>query len=398
MDYYNAISVSQLNKYLTRIIASEELLVNIAVEGELSSFKVKDDVAFFTLKDSFAILNCVMFDTKKIKEPFVVGDKVYVRGSPSFYGKSCKLNFNVNHIEKSGEGEIYKNFLILKQKLLEEGLFDTKYKKIVPNNATNIGVVTSTVGAVIQDIINVATRRNNAVNLIINDCKVQGENADLSIMQALAELDLMNLDVIIIARGGGSYEDLSIFNSERLARFVIECKTPIVSAVGHETDFTILDFVASLRAPTPSAAAELVVSDVQNYKFAILNYVSRLSKLLLNFNENLEADIFAKFYYNNSLINQIISKSIAQINLKQQNVHHLISNEFNLKIQIIQNMLEILKKINPVALLENGYATLFKENIRIKSIYDVNIDENIRIELKDGLLNAKITSKESIKR
>ena len=227
------------------------------------------------------MIDCVMFGANRLEVQPQVGESVIVKGSPNYYVKGGKLSFNVRNLIAYGKGALYLKFLQLKEKLQKEGLFDEEHKKTVPNNAINIGVATSLQGAVLQDIKNISYRRNAGVNLYVYGCRVQGLKADETIIKAIQELDKLNLDVIIVARGGGSSEDLDCFNSEALARAVYECRTPIVSAVGHETDFTIIDFVADKRAPTPSAAAELVVANVIEYRRLVSNMLARMSNAIL---------------------------------------------------------------------------------------------------------------------
>ena len=276
-----AYSVTQIGGYIKRIFDAEEMLHDIRVYGEITEFKISQGNAWFTIKDENATLSCSLFGANYLEFVPKVGESVVIKGTPSYWVKSGKLSFVAKKIEHLGEGELYLKFLALKEKLQAEGLFDTARKKQVPNNAINIGVATSETGAVRRDIENVATRRNPAVNIFIAPCKVQGAGADTTIIEALKKLDEMNLDVLIIARGGGSKEDLDCFNSEKLARFIATLKTPVVSAVGHETDFTICDFVADLRAPTPSASAEIVVANMAGFAEELKLKIIRKLKLLI---------------------------------------------------------------------------------------------------------------------
>ena len=258
-----AISVTQISTYFKQIFDAEELLQNISVFGEVSDFSLSRGVAYFSLKDENALLSCVCFGADNLVS-VRNGDKVIVRGTPKYYVKGGKLNFNVNKIAPFGTGNLFEQFLKLKQDLENEGLFDDKNKKTIsPQNIKRIGVVTSETGAVIQDIINVVTRRNPFVDIVLYPVKVQGYNAELDIVKGINFFsDYPNVNAIIVARGGGSLEDLKPFNSEIVARAVFACTKPLISAVGHETDFTIIDFVSDLRAPTPSVAAELITENV----------------------------------------------------------------------------------------------------------------------------------------
>ena len=252
-------TVRELNKIIKDLIDNEIVLEDITVSGELSSFSITRNIAYFTLKDSDNLLNCVMFGAKT---EFSVGDMVQISGNVKYYPKGGRLTFNAYKIELSGQGELYKQFIELKEKLQKEGLFDEKNKIPIPRFISSIGVVTSATGAVLQDIKNVTRRRNPNLDIYVYDASVQGKFAVSDVIEGITYFDnLSDVDVIIVARGGGSLEDLMPFNNEELARVAFICNKPLISAVGHETDFSILDFVADLRAPTPSAAAELVTYD-----------------------------------------------------------------------------------------------------------------------------------------
>ena len=259
------ISVTQFSNYVKQIFNSEELLHNISIYGEVSGFNITRGTAYFNLKDSESLLPCVRFSVDELSYIPKEGDMVVVVGSPNYYTKGGRFSFVVREIKAYGLGLLYQQFLEMKQKLEKEGLFDDKNKKAIPKNIQKIGVVTSETGAVIQDIIDISHRRNPNLNILLYPAKVQGIGAEQTICAGLSSLDETDVDVIIIARGGGSLEDLSPFNTEVVARAIFGTKKPVISAVGHETDFTIADFVADLRAPTPSAAAEIVSIDTAAY-------------------------------------------------------------------------------------------------------------------------------------
>ena len=394
----NFITVSQLGNYIKKIFDCEEMLHNISIFGEISSYKVyRGDTAYFSIKDDNATIDCVMFGVNKLDFQPQVGESVIVKGSPNYYVKGGKLNFNVRNMIAYGKGALYLKFLQLKEKLQKEGLFSEEYKKVVPSNAINIGVATSLQGAVLQDIRNVAYRRNQAVNLFVYGCRVQGVGADETIIEAINYLDKMNLDVIIVARGGGSSEDLDCFNSEKLARCVFDCKTPIVSAVGHETDFTIIDFVADKRAPTPSAGAELVVANVAEQRVLLNKYIARMKSAI----QRECQDGRRRAEYNINKINTIllhnIDKAKQDLQLKIGKIdrfeNELLLNSTN-KINLLCQALE---KINPLTIMRRGFARLENENNElIKSVNDVELNQNINISLEDG--NLKATVNEIVKR
>lgn len=391
-DEKNFITVSQLGNYIKRIFDAEEMLHNISIFGEISAYKLyRGDTAYFSLKDEDATIDCVMFGANKLPFEPKVGESVIVKGSPNYYVKGGKLNFNVRSMLAYGKGALYLKFLQLKEKLQKEGLFDEAHKKVVPDNAINIGVATSLQGAVLQDIRNVSYRRNQAVNLFVYGCRVQGVGADETIIEAIKSLDEMNLDVIIVARGGGSSEDLDCFNSEKLARVVYECKTPIVSAVGHETDFTIIDFVADKRAPTPSAGAELVVANVSAYREQVLKLINRMSIAVNRLNAdgklrlNLLMDkIYTKLTYN-------IERGVQNLELRSQQLDRFESALLVNKTNNLNLLAQALEKSNPLTIMRRGFAQLVDEQSQVvKSVEQLKIGQDIKIQLNDGFAMAGI--------
>jgi len=386
-------SVSQIGNYIKNIFDAEEMLHDIRVFGEITEFKISQGNAWFTIKDENATLSCSLFGAKYLEFIPKVGESVVIKGSPSYWVKSGKLSFVARKIEHIGEGELYLKFLALKEKLQAEGLFDTAHKKQVPNNAINIGVATSETGAVRRDIENVATRRNPAVNIFIAPCKVQGAGADTTIIEALKKLDTMGLDVLIIARGGGSKEDLDCFNSEKLARFIVTLKTPVVSAVGHETDFTICDFVADLRAPTPSASAEIVVANMAGFaeelKLKVIRLKNIINKYFASQCEKLE---YMKKQMQASINAKLISyQSVLQTNqllLANAKNHYFAGLEAK-----FNNYLVAIQKLNPLAVLSRGYAQIESENNKvIKSVKDIKENSQVNINFCDGSAQAQIIS------
>ena len=281
----NAISVTQVNNYIKSIFDAEFMLQNIFVYGEIGSYKVTNGIAYFNLKDEESLISCVLFGANNYPE-FEVGAQVLVRGSVNYYAKGGKLNFNAVSIERYGLGVLYQKFLELKSELENLGYFDKSNKKPLPARVNRIGVVTSETGAVIRDIIDVTHRRNNTVDIVLYPVKVQGLGAEKEIASGIDFFSNYDkVDVVIVARGGGSLEDLQPYNSRIVADATFRCNKPLVSAVGHETDYTIIDFVSDLRAPTPSAAAELVTickSDEFNLLSSVLDDCARSVTAKLN--------------------------------------------------------------------------------------------------------------------
>ena len=276
----NVYSVGQVNRYVKNMFVQDYFLKNLQVSGEVSNCKYHTSGhIYFSLKDATGALSCVMFAGQRSGLGFRMkdGDKVIVTGSINVYERDGRYQLYARAVQQDGMGALYEQFLKLKQELEEMGMFDPSYKKPIPRFVRKLGVVTAPTGAAIQDIRNVSLRRNPGLQLILSPALVQGEGAAQSIVRALRLLDQAHPDVIILGRGGGSLEDLWAFNREEVARAVFECNTPVISAVGHETDFTISDFVADLRAPTPSAAAELAVADVSAVLAALASFRDRLS-------------------------------------------------------------------------------------------------------------------------
>ena len=276
-------TVTQINAYIKNMFARDFALRDIRVSGEVSNCKYHTaGHIYFTLKDEGAAISCVMFASARQGLNFRLqdGQNIVLRGQVSVYEKAGSYQLYVKSCELAGRGVLYERFLKLKEKLQDMGMFDEIYKKPIPRFAMNIGVVTASTGAAIRDIINITSRRNPYAQLLLYPAYVQGEHAAESVAEGIRQLDTLGLDVIIIGRGGGSYEDLYAFNDEELAMTIFNAATPIISAVGHETDFTIADFVADLRAPTPSAAAELANFEYEVFEEQLQAYTSELEAIL----------------------------------------------------------------------------------------------------------------------
>ena len=329
------ITVAQLNNYIKQVFEAEELLHNVSVIGEISGIKQSGNAVYFTLKDTDASISCVCFYPDVMKDNnrklFIDGTKVVIRGTVSYWNKAGKISFIVNKCETFGLGSLMLLFQQLQEKLRAEGLFDRTVKKPLPQNVRRIGVVTSKTGAVIHDIMTVAWRRNPAVDIVVVDTRVKGTGADIEIARGIEILNNSSFDVIIVARGGGSAEDLSPFNSEIVARAVFASKIPVVSAVGHESDFTLIDFVADLRAATPSAAAELCVPEVTTKR-------DRAIQLW----QTLKAVIRRK-------IDHEVSSNVWQV-LRDATLAHI--NELDRKLELQGALIEAN---NPIAVLKRGF-------------------------------------------
>ena len=392
-----AISVSRYNNYIKQIFDAEELLHNISIVGEVFGVSFSRQVIYFSLKDENSSISCVCF-YNELKDFLKEGDSVIITGSPNYYQKAGKLSFNVVRVEPAGQGINYLKFLEMKEKLEKEGLFDNSHKKKIPEQIKRIGVITSKEGAVIRDIINVTTRRNPSVDIVLFPTKVQGKGAEDEIAYAIERFDEYDdIDVIIVARGGGSLEDLWAYNTEKVARATFSCNKPIVSAVGHETDFTIIDFVSDLRAPTPSAAAELLTEDISQKKRNLKNTIIRFSdsiktvitnkKQLLNrksiqFIEcisNTERDERSK------LTKQIYKLDKISDNLVKDSIYGL---------SLLENS---LNKLSPYSILKRGYAKIEQTGQVVDKASDIVISSDLEINFIDGKVIATAKSVEERK-
>ena len=387
-----AISVSTFNNYIAKIIDSEELLSQIGVYGEIVDLKISKNIAFFGLKDDTALLNCVCF-FEHIYKTLENGKEFTLIGSPQYYVKGGRLTFKVNRaIETGNKGLNYLKFLELKEKLNKLGYFDTSRKKPLKFYNNNIGVVTSAKGAAIRDIISVSTRRDPSVNISVYNAAVQGATAPAEIAAGIDFMDKLGFDLIIVARGGGSDEDLSAFNSELIANAIYKANTPIVSAVGHEVDTTICDFCADLRAPTPSAAAELVTKNIDSEltRFeSIVNSVYNAAMQNINNYQNVlnydARDINGNFCaYVNLLNNKLI--------LNKKSFALLAQNLITTPQTAVEKAELAFTKLNPLNILKLGYAKVSKGGACV-SAEVLNVGDDVLLEFADGKVSAKITDK-----
>lgn len=386
-------TVSQINKIIKDLIDNEIILEDVAVTGELSSFSVTRGIAYFTLKDNENMLSCVQFGAA---QEFKIGDMVECRGNIKYYPKGGKLSLNVVKISLCGQGELYQQFLALKEKLGKEGLFDDINKIPLPRFINSIGVVTSATGAVLQDIRNVTSRRNPNLDIYVYDAQVQGKYAASQVIEGIMYFDnYTDVDVIVVARGGGSIEDLAPFNDEKLARIAYICNKPLISAVGHETDFSILDFVADLRAPTPSAAAELVTFDNKDIKRYIKETLQSIEQITTQKLQALENANQMAIISIEKHTNDIVADQILHINDLLNVCDKSVENKLNNTTHNVELMLNTLDKLSPTKLLKKGYSyvTINEKPVDFKN---VEIGNQIEIVAKDVRLDAKITNKEKL--
>ena len=394
---YNPITVTDLNKYIKEKIDDDEMLNNVLVKGEISNFKNHyTGHMYFTLKDENSLIKCVMFKSYTTHLTFMPKDgmKVMILGSVSVFERDGVYQIYAKAMKEDGLGNLYTAYEELKKKLKQEGLFAPEHKKRIPFMPKIIGVLTSNTGAVIRDIINVSTRRNPNVHIRLYPVPVQGPGAAEKIAEGIKFMNENKLaDVLIIGRGGGSLEDLWPFNEEVVARSIYNSEIPIISAVGHETDFTIADFVADLRAPTPSAAAELAVANIDDVKDSLNMYNNRYKVAL---KKKIE---LMRLSYEKCMSRQAFKNPTQKINEQYMIVDmkvKTLQNSIKLKIKEARtNFIKETSKLDslsPLKTLARGYSIVSNaESGRIvKSIKDVHKNDNIKIRLSDGEINGTI--------
>ena len=391
----NPISVTDLNKYIKDKIASDEMLNNVLVKGEISNYKHHyTGHLYFTLKDENSLIKCIMFKGYAANLKFEPRDgmKVMVFGTVSVFERDGVYQIYCKAMQEDGMGSLYKAYEEMKARLAKEGLFDQSHKKKIPLMPKCIGVLSSNTGAVIRDIINVSTRRNPNVYIKLLPVSVQGEGAAEKIVDAIKIMNSQKLaDVIILARGGGSLEDLWPFNEEIVARAIYDSELPIISAVGHETDFTIADFVADLRAPTPSAAAELAVPNISDIVLKLESYNNRY-KLALK--KKVE---FMKLRYEKCMNSRVFKEPTQKINEKYMLIDMKVKSMQNSILKIYNekktNMVKHISKLDalsPLKTLTRGYSIVELQGKVVKSINQVKKDDEISLRLSDGNINAKV--------
>ena len=368
------ISVSQLNDYIGRVLSTDPMISNVILTGEVSNLNYHGTGhIYFSLKDEESTIKCIIFrDTaEKITSPLEEGMKIIVKGYVNVYRRGGYYSFVVREMEPVGRGELAEAFEKIKNKLEAEGLFSSEFKKQLPIFPMKVAIVTSETGAAVQDMLKIITSRNNYINILIYPCLVQGINAAESISLAIEDINnnFKDVDVIITGRGGGSMEDLWAFNEERVARAIFASEIPIISAVGHETDVTISDFVADKRAETPTAAAAMAVPDLE----VIREYLYELRK---------KSDIY---------LDGIVEKYRYKLNLLKERLNSLdpigLIEKNRYKLAVLK---EKLNSLNPVRILKMGYGAVLDENMKlITSINNINVNDKLEVKLHDGSL--KIT-------
>ena len=396
MNYENmAVTVSQVNSYIKEKIASDEGLNSLIIKGEISNFKNHyTGHLYFTLKDDKSLIKCIMFKSYAQKLNFMPKDgmKVFIFGEVSVFERDGIYQVYVKAMQEDGVGALYKKYEELKQMLEEQGYFDISHKKKIPQMPKIIGVLTSQTGSVIRDIINVSTRRNPNVQIRLFPVPVQGQDAAPKIAEGIRFMNKNKLaDVLILERGGGSLEDLWPFNEEIVAHAIYESELPIISAVGHETDFSISDFVADLRAPTPSAAAELAVPDIYEVKQKILGYKNRLKISLNKKYEMLKLHyekLTSSFVFKEPL--RIINERSILLDNQVKQIENIIKNKKQSEKERYVKLVSKLDTLSPLKTLTRGYSIIEQKGKIINSVKELQEGNEIDIQMIDGKAKAKI--------
>ncbi|WMJ87652.1 exodeoxyribonuclease VII large subunit [Anaerocolumna sp. MB42-C2] len=391
----NVYSVTQVNLYIKNMFIRDYALNNIYIKGEVSNCKYHTSGhIYFTLKDDNGQMACVMFAGQRngLKFQLKEGQSVIALGSVNVYERDGKYQLYAKEIILDGSGLLYQKYEQLKNRLEEEGLFEAEHKKRIPVYPKMVGIVTAKTGAAIQDIINITKRRNPYVQLVLYPALVQGEGAAQTVVAGIHALDKLGVDTIIVGRGGGSIEDLWAFNEEIVARAIYDCRTPVISAVGHETDVTIADFVSDLRAPTPSAAAELAVPDIKAILFDItaLNHAlnSGLQKKISVYRNEIKHFALKLDYA--SPIYQIRQKRQQLIDMEQK-LSQQMQKKLTLKRHLLELYIEKIEGLSPLKKLNQGYAlVLNRENKIMNRLDKVQVGEKIRICITDGDVMATV--------
>ncbi len=389
------LTVSQLNRYISFKIKEDNNLKLILLRGEISNFTnhTKTGHLYFTVKDNESSVKAIMFNSFASRLNFIPynGMSVIVSASVQVFERDGLYQLYVNDIQPDGIGALFTAVEQLKMRLLEEGLFDEQYKKPLPAYPSRIAVVTAEQGAALQDILNILGRRYPIAEVIIFPAIVQGEKAPQSLCEAIISADDSYCDIIIVARGGGSFEDLMCFNNESVVRTIFFCSTPVISAVGHETDTTLCDFVSDLRAPTPSAAAELAVPDIN----AFYNKLEEYRKNLVISEQNYIESLYDKINLRYELLDKQspeakIASYIQICSSNKQKLDTAIKNVMMNKYNDFVKKAEVLEKLNPLRIISSGYAVIYKDNKRIQTSEELKKDDKVKINLSDGSVDAII--------
>ena len=396
-------TVKQVNAYIKNMFTQDYMLNRIYVKGEVSNCKYHTSGhIYFSLKDESGTIACVMFAGQRGGLSFRLSDgqQVVVLGGVNVYERSGSYQLYAREIRPDGDGALYERFQMLKKELEEMGMFAPEYKKPIPEYASRIGVVTAPTGAAVRDIMNIAARRNPYVQLILYPAKVQGEGAKESIVRGIRMLEAAQVDVMIVGRGGGSIEDLWAFNEEEVARAIFDCQIPIISAVGHETDTTIADYAADLRAPTPSAAAELAVYDYRQTQMRMQEYGLSLNRLLtqkvtMNRLRLKECQTKLKYLHPRYKL-QVHRQRLDDLEdrLRKQMERRLTDSRHRLALYM-----EAMKGLSPIQKLNQGYSYVEgRDKTVIKSVKQVQPGDSLSVYVTDGVIHGTVTDRQKEER
>ena len=389
-------SVGQVNRYVKNMFIQDYVLRKVYVKGEVSNCKYHTSGhIYFSLKDETGVLSCVMFAGQRRGLAFRMkdGDRVVVGGAVDVYERDGRYQMYAKEITLEGAGALYERFLALKAELEEMGMFAPEYKQPIPRFIRRLGVVTAPTGAAVQDIRNISLRRNPYLQIILYPALVQGDGAADSIVKGIRMLDEAGVDTIIVGRGGGSIEDLWAFNEEKVARAIFECRTPIISAVGHEVDFTIADFVADLRAPTPSAAAELAVDDMAQVMYTLSSYQERFQR---DMREKIEFQRVRLGQYQMRLKylspeSRLRDRRQALVDF-EDTLRRAMDNKLQQYRHRLGIYLERYQGLSPLAKLNQGYSFVADTDGRgITSVSQVKPGDRVEISVTDGVIQAEVS-------
>ena len=399
----NIYTVAQINSYIKNMFTQDYMLQSVLVKGEVSNCKYHSSGhIYFTLKDAKGTIACVMFASYRNGMDFQMreGQQVVVGGSVDVYERDGKYQLYSRQIQLDGAGALYERYERLKLELEERGMFAPQYKQPIPGYIRTLGVVTAATGAAVRDIMNIAGRRNPYVQIILYPAIVQGDAAPASIVNGIHALERMDVDVIIVGRGGGSIEDLWAFNEEVVAQAIFDCPVPVISAVGHETDTTIADFVADLRAPTPSAAAELAVYDIGHLEDRLEEYACTLQhmcrKVIRHYRQEVEQYSVRMRYL--SPLNTIRTKRTQALSLEER-LQNLMERRLRDGRHRLALYVEQMKGLSPLDKLNQGYAYVADDTGRtLTSVGQVDVGDRMTVYVKDGSLQAQVMEKKRVDR
>jgi len=388
------LTVSVINRYIKHKLDSDDNLQTVFIKGEISNFKAHSTGhLYFSIKDETSKINAIMFNRSASKLNFnpIDGTKVLITGRISVYEATGNYQIYVDDMQEDGLGNLYIEFEKLKKKLESEGLFDLKYKKDIPKYPDKIGVITANTGAAIKDILTTIKRRYPIAQVILFPSLVQGDNAAGDIVKNIKLASNYDLDVLIVGRGGGSIEDLWPFNEEIVARAIFECDIPVISAVGHEIDFTIADFVSDLRAPTPTAAAEMAVPNLVDLNKYIKQLNIRLNETVLQ-KLNIQKLILDGFKNSYIIKNPMIlyENQKQRLDLIYEKLNTNIVLKVDNKRKDLNNIIDKLNLVNPLNVLKRGFNLTYKDNKIIKSVKDITKNDKLDLKFTDGLVTVEV--------